>query len=297
IFWQILASLVILIYPTAFFLNVGYSESLFMASLLGFLYWSHYTDAPLLMVVAGMHGLVMSATRIVGLPVALVPAFYALKGDSGSRRRRLFWAGAAIFLGLLGGLSFFLYCQVRFGRWDLYLEMQRYFTGVRANYWAIFQPKTYLLSQNYWQKLLSLQAALTDQGWADPLSQLFVPITLGSLLVTGLLDGVSVLLGKSEKWQERLSFHVAAWVMFYIAVSGMSPLIQKSMSRYCLPVHSVQVLGLVHWLKHTDMSGIPEGVRPYLGEVLKVLYVLVVQVFLALNLFLTWRYVRHLWVA
>ncbi|MFS8797490.1 hypothetical protein NW807_09950, partial [Synechococcus sp. R70.1] len=160
---------------------------------------------------AGAHGLAMSATRIVGLPVALLPLLRLGEGS-----RRWFWTAGAAVLALLGGLSFFLYCQLRFGRWDLYIEMQRYFTGVQANYQALFQASTYVLSPERWQVLLSPSAPVKDAGlWSDALSQLFVSVTLGSLAVTGLLDGLSVLVGKSRCWQERLGFHLAAWAMFY----------------------------------------------------------------------------------
>ncbi len=287
---QVLASLTILVYPSSFYLVVGYSESLFMASLLGFFYWSaclHSMGAALL---AGIHGLVMSATRIVGLPVALVPLLRL--------SRRWFWTAGTVVLALLGGLSFFLYCQLRFGRWDLYMEMQRYFTGVQANYQALFQAHTYVLSPERWQVLLSPSAPLQDPGlWSDALSQLFVSVTLGSLVVTGLLDGWSVLAGKSRRWQERLGFHLAAWAMFYIAVAGMSPLGQRSMIRYCLPVHLVQVLALLHWAKHTDFGFLPLWARPHLSRVLKLGYGLLGLIFLVLNQILTWRYVHHLWVA
>ena len=293
--WQILASLIIFIYPTSFYLCVGYSESLFMASLLGFLYWFIYWDRPLLMLLAGIHGLAMSATRIVGLPVALIPLLNLWQG---SRGRRRLWTMVTVGLALLGGLGFFFYCQLRFGRWDLYMEMQSYFTGVKANYQALFQAHTYVLSADRWQSLLSISAPVKDPGlWADALSQLFVSTTLGSLLVTSLVDGASVMVGKSRCWRERLGFHLAAWAMFYIALTGMSPLGQRSMSRYCLPVHIVQVLALVHWAKHTDFSFIPQRMRPYLGVALKLGYGLLALIFLALNQILTWRYVHHLWVA
>jgi hypothetical protein len=296
--WQILASLLIFFYPTSFYLVVGYSESLFMASLLGFLYWSIHGGRPLLMLLAGIHGLVMSATRIVGLPVALLPFLNLLKAGERTQARRWFWTSMAASLALLGGLGFFLYCQLRFGRWDLYLEMQRYFTGVKANYQAIFQARTYVLSAERWQSLLSLSAPMKDPGlWADALSQLFVSATLGSLLVTSLVDGASVMVGKSRCWRERLGFHLAAWAMFYIALTGTSPLGQRSMSRYCLPVHIVQVLALVHWAKHTDFSFIPQRMRPYLGVALKLGYGLLAFIFFALNQILTWRYAQHLWVA
>ena len=291
--WQVLASLIILVYPSSFYLVVGYSESLFVASLLGFFYWSMDLNSLRAALLAGAHGLAMSATRIVGLPVALLPLLRLGEGS-----RRWFWTAGAAVLALLGGLSFFLYCQLRFGRWDLYIEMQRYFTGVQANYQALFQASTYVLSPERWQVLLSPSAPVKDAGlWSDALSQLFVSVTLGSLVVTGLLDGLSVLVGKSRRWQERLGFHLAAWAMFYIAVAGMSPLGQRSMSRYCLPVHIVQVLALVHWAKYTDFSFIPERIRPYLGNTLKLGYVLLAFIFFALNQILTWRYAHHLWVA
>jgi hypothetical protein len=291
--WQVLASLIILVYPSSFYLVVGYSESLFVASLLGFFYWSMDLNSLRAALLAGAHGLAMSATRIVGLPVALLPLLRLGEGS-----RRWFWTAGAAVLALLGGLGFCLYCQLRFGRWDLYIEMQRYFTGVQANYQALFQASTYVLSPERWQVLLSPSAPVKDAGlWSDALSQLFVSVTLGSLVVTGLLDGLSVLVGKSRRWQERLGFHLAAWAMFYIAVAGMSPLGQRSMIRYCLPVHIVQVLALVHWAKYTDFSFIPERIRSYLGNTLKLGYVLLAFIFFALNQILTWRYAHHLWVA
>ena len=292
--WQVLASLIILVYPTSFYLCVGYSESLFMASLLGFFYWSMDLDSLWPALLAGIHGLAMSATRIVGLPVALIPLMRLGEGS-----RRWFWTAGAVVLALLGGLGFFLYCQLRFGRWDLYMEMQSYFGPSFVNYLALVQPQTYapFFSAFYWQSLFSLSEALGDGIWAISISQLFVLITLGSLIVTGLLDGLSVLAGKSQRWQERLGLHWAAWIMFYISVVGMSAVAQRSMIRYCLPVHIVQVLALLHWAKHTDFGLVPLWVRSPANGFLKLGYGLLALVFFALNQILTWRYVQHLWVA
>jgi hypothetical protein len=288
---QVLASLIILVYPSSFYLVVGYSESLFLASLLGFFYWSIDLNAPWPAFLAGIHGLVMSATRIVGLPVALVPLLRL--------SHPWFWTASAVVLALLGGLDFFLYCQLRFGRWDLYLEMQRYFGPSSFDYLAIIRPRTYapLFSSGYWQSLLSFSEALGAGIWAISLSQLFVLLTLGSLVITGLLDGWSVLAGKSRRWQERLGFHLAAWAMFSISVAGMSAVAQRSMIRYCLPVHILQVLALLHWAKHTDFGFLPLWARPHLSRVLKLGYGLLGLIFLVLNQILTWRYVHHLWVA
>jgi hypothetical protein len=288
---QVLASLIILVYPSSFYLVVSYSESLFLASLLGFFYWSMDLNAPWPAFLAGIHGLVMSATRIVGLPVALVPLLRL--------SHPWFWTASAVVLALLGGLGFFLYCQLRFGRWDLYLEMQRYFGPSSFDYLAIIRPRTYapLFSSGYWQSLLSFSEALGAGIWAISLSQLFVLLTLGSLVITGLLDGWSVLAGKSRRWQERLGFHLAAWAMFSISVAGMSAVAQRSMIRYCLPVHILQVLAWLHGIRYTDFSFIPQQVRFYLDSVLRLGYWILALVFFALNQILTWRYVQHLWVA
>jgi hypothetical protein len=105
--WQALASLLILVYPTSFYLCVGYSESLFTASLLGFLYWSIHWDRPLLMLLAGIHGLAMSATRIVGLPVALIPFLNLLNPVKRAGFRCWFWTGIVLSLALLGAWAFF----------------------------------------------------------------------------------------------------------------------------------------------------------------------------------------------
>src|SRR6266704_3559044 len=69
---QFFGALSILAHPAAFFLIVGYSESLFLMALLGFIYWSS-ADGRAARVWAALHGIVMSATRIVGIVCAGFP--------------------------------------------------------------------------------------------------------------------------------------------------------------------------------------------------------------------------------
>ncbi|MFL6538872.1 MAG: hypothetical protein ACJ8JD_11915, partial [Chthoniobacterales bacterium] len=63
-------------HPAAFFLIAGYSESLFMMALLGFLFWST-SNVRLARSLAVIHGIFMSATRIVGIPCAAFPVVVA----------------------------------------------------------------------------------------------------------------------------------------------------------------------------------------------------------------------------
>ena len=69
---QVCGALLILAHPAAFFLVAGYSESLFLMALLGFIYWSG-ADGRAAKVWAALHGIVMSATRIVGIVCAAFP--------------------------------------------------------------------------------------------------------------------------------------------------------------------------------------------------------------------------------
>src|SRR5437899_11481026 len=115
---QICAALLILAHPAAFFLVVGYSESLFLMALLGFIYWSTAAgqSAKLL---AAAHGIVMSATRIVGIVCAAFPVVRSLF-QTGWRsliepRRWLREHGAAIgmtFVAACGVIGFFVYSQL-----------------------------------------------------------------------------------------------------------------------------------------------------------------------------------------
>ena len=70
--WKLFGALSIAAHPAAFFLVAAYSESLFLMALLGFLYWTG-EDSWRARVLAAVHGIIMSATRIVGLPCALIP--------------------------------------------------------------------------------------------------------------------------------------------------------------------------------------------------------------------------------
>ena len=73
----------------------------------------------------------MSATRIVGIVCAAFPVVHAVctKGWKGLREPRAWFRQYGPAIGLmvaatLGALGFFLYCQLRWGRWDIYMLTQ-----------------------------------------------------------------------------------------------------------------------------------------------------------------------------
>src|SRR6266542_2018486 len=140
---QICGTLLILANPAAFFLVAAYSESLFLMALLGFIYWST-AEGRTARVLAAMHGMVMSATRIVGIVCAAFPLVRSavrtgwrglLKPRKWLRENQA--AVGLTFVAACGGIAFFVLCQLRWGHWDLYMLTQAAGWGIMPDYFAV----------------------------------------------------------------------------------------------------------------------------------------------------------------
>ncbi len=229
-------------HPTAFFLVAGYSESLFMMALLGFIYWST-AEGWTAKILAALHGIVMSATRIVGLPCAAYPVVRRVfaEGWAGLRDVRGWlrrYAGPVMLMAVatLGTIGFFLYCLARWGRWDLYMLTQQAGWQVFPDYLAILKPASYR-----W----------LIPAWRDPTEWSQMTMTLGALLflAVGLCELLFALRGRTA-WQARVGLYFIAFITFYIAVSGVASVQMESMLRYQFCAHALIVLALMHFLTH-----------------------------------------------
>jgi hypothetical protein len=238
---QFLGALSIVAHPAAFFLIAGYSESLFLMALVGFIYWSS-ADGRAAKVWAALHGVVMSATRIVGIPCAAVPVVRSVfaKGWSGLREPRGWFRQYAPAFGLMfaamsGAFLFFLYCQLRWGRWDMYMLTQSAGWGIVPDYLAALKASSY-----HW-----LVPALNNPTEASQMS-----MTLGALLFVAV--AVCELLPAIRRQMEfatRAGLYFCAAVIYYISVSGVACVEMESMLRYEFCVHALIVLALLHFLR------------------------------------------------
>jgi len=244
--WSLSASLrffgalSILAHPAAFFLIAAYSESLFLMALVGFIYWSS-GQRRAARVWAALHGILMSATRIVGIPCAAFPVVQQLasRGWKALRHPRQ-WPrayGSALVLMVVatsGAFLFFLYCQLRWGRWDLYMLTQLAGWGIIPDYLAVFKPSSY--------------------RWVLPPLNDPIQMSQMSMTVGGLLLGVIVLceiipaVRRRTHWQLRAGIYFCAAVVYYIAVSGVASVEMESMMRYQFCAHALIVLALLHFL-------------------------------------------------
>ena len=280
---QFFGTLAIVSHPTAFFLIAGYSESLFLLGLLGFVYWST-EEGKTAKVLAAVHGIVMSATRIVGLPCAVYPVvrtFFAtgMRGlrQFGSFARRYAWPVALSFIAMLGAIGFFLYCQIRWGHWNLYMITQESGWAVIPDYLAVFKPESYR-----W-----LLPALNDPTqWSQ------MTMTIGMLVfITVAIAELLPAIRQRTHWQQRVGLYFVAWILYYIAVSGVASVQMESMLRYHFCAHALIVLALLHFLAQLRTPPTPARA---LGMAV---VALVCAAGLSLQGWWVWNFTRGDWVA
>lgn len=281
--WQFLGALAILAHPAAFFLVAAYSESLFLMTLLGFIYWSA-AETRRARFLAAIHGVVMSATRIVGLPCALAPLVRRIAevGTAGLRNVRDWLAnyGRAVSLSgvaMLGGTGFFLYCQFRWGHWDIYMLTQQFGWDIQPDYLALFKPSNYR-----W----------LVPNLANPTEMSQMAMTSGGIVLLGMFAAEFFLPRERQTNRSvRIVFYFAAFVLYFLAVAGVACVNMESMLRYEFCLHPLVVLALLHYLHNLPL-------RSRLGRATAVTAVaLMGAAGLALESWYVWNFTRGNWVA
>lgn len=237
---QFFGALAIVAHPTAFFLVAGYSESLFLMALLGFMYWSS-AEGRTAKFLAVLHGFVMTATRIVGIPCALFPIMRPVfeNGWRGLREVR-FWperfglAVALWFGAVLGAGSFFLYCLLRWGQWDLYMLTQQAGWGIAPDYLAVFKGESF-----QWQ----------IPPLNDPTRMSQMATTLGGVMFLAVvLCEFLPVVRRNATWKTRLGLYFCGAIIYYLSLSGVACVKMESMLRYEFCLHALIVLAFVHFL-------------------------------------------------
>jgi hypothetical protein len=280
---QWLGVLLIAAHPAAFFLVAAYSESLFLMSLLGFLYWSG-GETRRAKVLAVLHGVVMSATRIVGLPCALAP-LVKRSWELGAGKLLDFRSsikncgGTALlsFCAMLGGLVFFAYGQLRWGHWDIYMLTQQFGWGIEPDYLAIFKPSSYR-----W-----LIPALDDPTQASQMAMSIGGLMLLAMAACEFLPPARRRTARAV----RIELYFVAFILYFISLSGVACVAMESMLRYEFCVHVVLVLALLHYLAHVPL-------RSRLGRAGAVIAIALASAAgLALESWYVWNFTRGNWVA
>lgn len=278
---QTFGALAIAAHPAAFYLVAAYSESLFLAALVGFIYWST-REGRRARFLAVLHGGAMSATRIVGLACAAFPVVHSIFSGRDLRLtqpplQRLRAPPLVMALSMLGGISFFVYCQVRWGRWDLYMLTQHAGWAIVPDYLAAFRPRNYRWAlPPYWDTSVVSQFTSALAGW--------VFVAIAAVEFIGAI-------GRRSGWRRRIGFYFCAAIIYCISLAGVASVQMESMLRYDLCVHALVVLGLLHFLR--EFRVVPVFVRALAMSGAA----LVFAAGLALQGYYVWNFTQGNWVA
>lgn len=230
------------LHPASFFLVAGYTESLFMAGLLGLLYWDGTgagsgaavrAGAPRTLA-AAVSGFALTATRIVGLPLAGLPMLRAVLEKGGWVRGALLSAASAC-----GGLAFFAWSRGEFGHWDAYIRLQQKGWANHPDYLAILNPLSYVPRFFFENTVTSISRASIP----------FIVGLFGWTLAQDVRRGPLA-------WRRRAGLYFAAFVTFYISLSGKANADMDSMIRYSFPPFALLCLCLAEtgWLNRARFS-------------------------------------------
>ena len=223
--WQAGAILAIGAHPTAFFLVTAYSEPMFLMTAFGYWFW-YLNDRRGSFVLAAGHGLVLTATRITGASCVVAALVQSAARRAVCRTQasaRLVPAAALVTISLAGVGSFFAYCELTFGAWNLYQIRQTLGWGHRPDYLAPFYPSAYRLFIPDWQDVSAFGAFEN-------------PYVIASILIyAGLCVRRRVAL-------EGAGLVAMAAAVFYVSVCGVYHTRFAMMGRYQFPVHAMLVV-------------------------------------------------------
>jgi len=279
---QALGALSVAAHPASFFLIAAYSESLFLMALLGFLYWSS-AESRTARVWATIHGALMSATRIVGIPCAGYPIIQSIfREGRAALWHPVIWLKAhwrivtVTVVSTFGAGLFFLFCQLRWGHWDMYMLTQTAGWGIVPDYLAIFRPSSYR-----W-----MMPALNNPTQASQMA-----MTLGAvlLLMVGVVELVPAFRRRTD-WRQRIGLYFCAIVIYFVSVSGVACVEMESMLRYQFCVHALIVLALLHFLREFRLPPVPV-------RALGVAVALACAAGLSVQGWYVWNFTRGNWVA
>jgi hypothetical protein len=134
----------------------------------------------------------------------------------------------------LGAGSFFIYCLLRWGRWDLYLLTQQAGWAIIPDFLAVFKPESYR-----W-----LVPALKNPTEGSQMAMTLGGVLLALVALCELLP----IIRRTAALSTRVGFYFGAVVIYYISVSGVASVDMESMLRYEFCVHALIVLAIVHFL-------------------------------------------------
>lgn len=238
---QFFAAILVLCFPTSWFLFMGYSESVFILCCCLMLWFA--TEKR--WVLSAISAVLMTATRLIGVPVLIAPLLAMIVTKSLSFKKETLLELSApcliAIVGAFGCLGFLLYCAVEFGSWHLYFDMERIGWKGTADPWFLFKLPTWLpppfafdvdyapiLPNGYAQLFIFKFFRLAAYTFSETL----VPIFLWILI----FYSIALFKKNHHPDSKSLSWYFGALLLFLFTCLSLYTRHYESMSRCLYPV-------------------------------------------------------------
>lgn len=300
---QLYTAILVFAFPTSWFMFMGYSESLFILTSCLMLWFATEKKWGF----SGLSGILMTATRLLGIPVLITPLLSSLITHSSNIKAFFklehlrfnpeihaprFWIA---LVGSLGCLGFLIYCAIHFGSWHLYFDMERIGWGGTADPLFLLRLPTWMpppfgypldwapeLPNAYESLFIFKFFKMTAYSFSETL----VPIFLWTFII------ISILMFKKRRIdQNSLTWFLAALLLFLFSCLSLATRHYESMSRCLYPVW---VLLIISDVIHPEKLFFFRAKKPILPKLITSVFILILFGFW---LQLLNRYFLNWWVA
>ena len=251
---QIIAILLVAFYPCNWFLYTAYAESTFIFTTV-FSLWMFINNKWL---TASIAAIFMTATRIIGTPVLIVPMLSIIYIN----RKKIFdsWKQEQFheifnilfkptlfgLIGVIGVLGFLIYCHIEFNSWHLYFDMEEFGWKGKAYPLFIFKSTTWLpppfgydldlapVLPNVYGKIFPNFFRLA----AYTLSETLVPI----FIWLGLAYSFCLYIARDKINISSLTWYLSAILILIFSCLSLYTRYYESMSRCLYPVWILLIL-------------------------------------------------------
>jgi hypothetical protein len=209
----------------------------------------------------------MGATRLIGASALPYPILrlWNKKDNKFVFKKFPYWAIFVSFFTFLGCISYFIYCQIKFGRWDLYMISSRIGWGVAHNPFDFFKPWNYIPHFFFENTEMSLDRSI------------------GPLILSGLFFAYR----KDRKWMDRIGLYFSTIAMFYLIIASKVSIDFVGVARHGYSTFILLLLAIVQLVQIPSKRRMPAK-EIYLGATYSIFFVL--------QLYLTYRFLRGKWV-
>jgi hypothetical protein len=142
-------------------------------------------------------------------------------------KRAVFESLCLSLLSCLGTLWFLIYCQIRFGAYNLYLETQRIGWGIVPDYSGIWKWSSFLFKFPF------------DRVTTLASGYLFIFLLIAEILIYWFSS-------RPTGVQKRAPIYITAFLIFFVTLSGLKNVHFLSMIRYSLPWYILLILCVAH---------------------------------------------------